>query len=125
LEEALILTPLFAIPLEKTMHITPATKLKGSSNLLTSYRGYVEKNIKKIMYLIIEASETSQNIASFRMRENYFHEHLQENLKNEERFYLQTVIPFDNHVINISDLKRRQEDIPSPNRIKQLKGCWK
>jgi hypothetical protein len=35
------------------------------------------------------------------------------------------VIPFGNHVINISDLKRRQEDLPSPNWIKQLKACWK
>jgi hypothetical protein len=59
------------------------------------------------------------------MRANDFHKHLQTNLKNEERFYLQTMIPFSNHVINISDLKRRQEDLPSPNRIKQLKACWK
>jgi hypothetical protein len=55
LEEALIPTPLFSNPLEKTVPTTPATKLKGSSNLLTSCRGYVEKNIKKIMELITEA----------------------------------------------------------------------
>ena len=35
------------------------------------------------------------------------------------------MIPFANHVINILDLKRRQEDLPSPNLIKQLKACWK
>jgi len=35
------------------------------------------------------------------------------------------VTPFANHVINISDLKGRQEDLPSPNQIKQLKACWK
>ena len=45
LEEALIPTPLFASPLAKTMSSIPATKLKGSSSLLTSCRGYVEKNI--------------------------------------------------------------------------------
>jgi hypothetical protein len=55
LEEALILIPLFASPLAKTVPATLATKLKGSSNLLTSYRGYVEKNINKIMELITEA----------------------------------------------------------------------
>jgi hypothetical protein len=50
---------------------------------------------------------------------------LQANLKNEERFYLEMVIPFGNRVTNMSDLRRRQEDPPSPNRIKQLKTCWK
>jgi hypothetical protein len=37
------------------MPTTHATKLKGSSILLASCRGHVEKNIKKIMELIIEA----------------------------------------------------------------------
>jgi hypothetical protein len=55
LEEALIPTPLFASPSEKIVPATPATKLKGSSSLLTSCRGYVEKNIKKRMELITEA----------------------------------------------------------------------
>jgi hypothetical protein len=68
LEEALILVPLLAIPLEKTVSTTPPAKLKGSSSLLTSCRGYVEKNIKKIMELITQAWETSQNIASLGMR---------------------------------------------------------
>ena len=49
LEEDFILTVVFANPLAKNMLATPANKLKGSSSLLTSCRGYVEKNIKKIM----------------------------------------------------------------------------
>jgi hypothetical protein len=85
----------------------------------------VEKNIKKRMELITQAWETSQNIASLGTRAHALHEHLQVDLKNEERFYLETVIPFGNHVTNMSDLRRRQEDLPSPNRIKQLKACWK
>jgi hypothetical protein len=52
------------------------------------------------------------------------HGHLQTNLKNEERFYEQMVTPFANHAINNSDLKRRQDDLPSPKLIKQLKACW-
>jgi hypothetical protein len=72
LEEAFIATPEFAIPLAKTMPATPATKLKGSSNVLTSCRSVVENNIKKRMQLITEAWETSQNIVSFRKRENDF-----------------------------------------------------
>jgi hypothetical protein len=49
LEEAFIPTAVFSSPLVKTVPATPATKLKGSSSLLTYYRGYVENNIKKIM----------------------------------------------------------------------------
>jgi hypothetical protein len=125
LEEAYIATPVFVSPLAKTMPSTPATNLKGSSSLLTSCRALVEKYIKKRMQLITEAWETSQNIASFRKRANDLHRHLQTNLKNEERLYEQMVTPFANHAINNSDLKRRQEDFPSPKRIKQLKASWK
>ena len=115
LEEALIPMPLLASPLAIAMPTTPAAKLKGFSNLLASCRGYVEKNIKKIMELITQAWETSQGMSSLGTRAHYLHEHLQADLKNEERFYLEMVIPFGNHVINISNLRRRQEDIPSPN----------
>ena len=52
------------------------------------------------------------------------HEHLQMNLKNDQRFYEQMLTPFSNHAIHSSDLKRRQDDLPSPKRIKQLKSCW-
>jgi hypothetical protein len=42
-----------------TTTCTPSTNLKGSSSFLTSCRGYVEKNINKIMELITKALETS------------------------------------------------------------------
>ena len=32
--------------------------------------------------------------------------------------------PFANHTINTSDLKRIQDNLPSPKRTKQLKSCW-
>jgi hypothetical protein len=53
------------------------------------------------------------------------YEHLQVDLKNEERFYLDTHIPFGTHVNNMTKMRRRQEDIPSKNRITQLNACWK
>ena len=34
------------------------------------------------------------------------------------------VTHFSNHAINNSYLKVRQEDLPSPKWIKQLKACW-
>jgi hypothetical protein len=44
---------------------TPNMKLKGSSSLLMVVRKFVEENIKKIMSLIMEAWEVSNNIVSF------------------------------------------------------------
>jgi hypothetical protein len=53
------------------------------------------------------------------------HEHLQANLKNDQRFYEQVMTPFANHAINTLDMKREQENLPSPKRTKQLKASWK
>ena len=75
------------------------------------------------MELVTEAWETSQNIVSFQNRANDLLEHLQENLKNDQHFCEQVSTPFANHAINNSDMKIRQEDLPSPKRIKQLKAC--
>jgi hypothetical protein len=107
------------------MPSTPAAKLKGSSSLLASCRGYVEKNIKKRMELITHAWETSKSMVSLGARAYVLHEHLQGDLKNEEHFYLDMTIPSGIHVDNMIDMRRRQEDLPSPNRITQLNACWK
>jgi hypothetical protein len=128
LEEALIPMPLLASPLAIAMPVTPytpATKLKGSSSFLASCRGYVEKNIKKIMELITEAWETSQIMDSLGRRAHNLLELLQMDLKNEETFYLDTVIPFSFHVNNMADTTRRQHDLPSKSQITQLEACWK
>jgi uncharacterized protein YeeX (DUF496 family) len=50
---------------------------------------------------------------------------LQADLKNEEGFYLDAVVPFGINVTNMTEMRRREEDLPSPNRIKQLNACWK
>jgi hypothetical protein len=94
LEEALIPMPLLASPLAIAMPSTPTTKLKGSSSLLASCRGYVENNIKKIMELITEAWETSQSMASLGTRAHTLLEHLQADLKNEEMFLFRHGHPF-------------------------------
>jgi hypothetical protein len=104
----LIFIPLLASPLAITVSATPTTKLKGHSNLLTSCRGCVESNIKKIMELITQASETSKSIASFGMRAHAFQEYLQVDLKNEEGLYLDTAIPFGINVTNMKEMRRRE-----------------
>jgi hypothetical protein len=60
LEEALMPLPILASPLAIIGPTTPATKLKVSASLLTSTRGYVEKNIKKRKELITEAWDMSK-----------------------------------------------------------------
>jgi hypothetical protein len=125
LEETLMPLPLLTSPLAIVGSATPATKIRGSSSLLTSSRCYVENNITKRMALIKEAWEISKNMISFDSRVHAFLEYLQTNLINEEGFYLDVMVPFGIKVSNISDLKRREEDLPSPSRIKQLNACWK
>jgi hypothetical protein len=51
-------------------------------------------------------------------------EHLQTNLKNDQRFCEQVLTPFSNHAINTSELKRIQDNLPSPKRTKKVKSCW-
>jgi hypothetical protein len=117
--------PLFSTPLVMIEPTTPMIKLKRSSILLTSARGYVEKNIKRRMELITKAWEMSKNMVSFGTRAHAFHEYLQEDLKNEQGFYLDAVFPFGFEVTSMKESIRRQEDLPSVDRIDQLNTCWK
>jgi hypothetical protein len=112
--------PLFSTPLEMIRPTAPAAKLKGSTNLLTSARGYVEKNIKRRMELIIGAWEMSKSMVSFGTIAHVFHEYLQAYVKNEQGFYLDAVVPFGVKVTGMTKFRRREEDLPSPNRIDQL-----
>jgi hypothetical protein len=77
------------------------------------------------MALITKAWEVSKNIVSFGLRAHSFHAYLQVDLKNEEGFYLDVVLPFGNKFSNMTELRRREEGLPSPSWIKQLNMCWK
>jgi hypothetical protein len=46
-------------------------------------------------------------------------------LKNEQGFYLDAAVPFGVKVTNMMELRKGEEDLPTPNRIKQLNACWK
>jgi hypothetical protein len=50
---------------------------------------------------------------------------MQVDIKNEEGLYTNFVLPFGIKVSNMMRLRRREEDLPSPNQIKQLNVCWK
>jgi hypothetical protein len=77
LEEALIPMTLLVNPSVIVMLATPTANLKGSSSLLTSCRGYVENNMKKIMELVTKAWERSQTINSLGTRAHSLLKNLQ------------------------------------------------
>jgi hypothetical protein len=106
------------------VHATTVAKMKVSSTLLACSRSLVENNINKRMHLVTEAWETSQNLVSFGKKENDFLEHLEANFKNDHHFCEQVLTHFSNYAINTSELKRRQEKIPSPKQTKKVKACW-
>jgi hypothetical protein len=85
----------------------------------------VENNIKKIMELITEAWEISKSMVSFGTKAHNFYEYLQEDLKNDKCFYLNVVVLFGVRVTNMIELRRREEDLPPSNCIKQLNSCYK
>jgi hypothetical protein len=125
LEDAFIPMPLLVDPLAIAMPSTPGPNVKSSSTLLVSCRGYVENNIKKRVELVTKAWKISQTITSLGTKSHILLELLQAKLKDEENFFLKTVIPFGKIVNNMTETKRREEDLPSKNRIGQLNACWK
>jgi hypothetical protein len=112
LEDTLMPLSLLANPLKIVGPSTPAAKLKESSSLLTSSMIYVEKNIKKRMALITKAREILKNMVSFGSRAHAFHAYFKTDLRNEEVFYLDVVLPFGNKVSNMIELRRTEEDFP-------------
>jgi hypothetical protein len=129
LECALMPPPIFVSPIAsiqsgRNPNGTPELKLKGTSSLLAAIRRFVGENIKKRMSLILEAWDVGNNIVSFGSKLNNLREYLQADLNNEEGFYKDVVITFILKVSGMTELKRKEEDLPSPTRIKQLKACW-
>jgi hypothetical protein len=89
-------------------------KLKGTSNLLVAARRFVGENIKKKIVLILEAWDVGNNIISFGSKLNNLREYLQDDFDNEEGFYKDVVITFILKVSGMTELKRKEEHLPSP-----------
>jgi hypothetical protein len=84
----------------------------------------VEENIKKRMSLIMQSWDVGSNIVSFGSKLNSFRDILQGGYKHEEVFYKDEVTTFYFKVSNMTKMKIKEENLPSPTRIKQLKACW-
>jgi len=93
--------PILSSPLKMVKPTTQDIKLKGSSSFIIVVQIYVEKNIKKRISLIIEVWEVYKK-KTFNSRAHDFHEYLQVDLKNEERFYTNVVLPFGIKVSNMT-----------------------
>jgi hypothetical protein len=74
----------------------------------------LEKILKKKMSIILEAWDIGNNIISFGSKLNNLREYLQDDLYYEEDFYKDVVITFILKVSGLTELKRKEEDLPSP-----------
>jgi hypothetical protein len=66
----------------------------------------------------------ANNFISLGSRITNLRQYLQDDLENDEEFYKGVVTTFVMKVSNMSELKRKEEDLPSIVHIKQLKACW-
>jgi hypothetical protein len=98
--------------------------LKGTSSLLAAIRRYIGENIKKRMSLILETWDLASSFVSLGSKIQNFREYLQADLRNDKGFYKDAFITFSLKVSGMTKLKRKEEDFPSPTRMKQLKACW-
>jgi hypothetical protein len=130
LENALMPPPIFSNPIA-TMHpwesfygmTKSSSRLRGTLSLLIIFKRYVEENIKTIMSLILEARESKNNFVCLGSRITNFRQYLQADLENDEELCKGVVSTFIAKVSSVSELQRKEEDLPSPIRIKQLKAC--
>jgi hypothetical protein len=131
LESTLMPPPIFSTLVStvqpwKSSDKTPESslRLKGTSSLLVAVRHYIGENIKKRMSLILETWDLASNFVSLGSKIQNFREYLQADLKNDEGFYKDVVITFVLKISGMTELKRKEEDFPSPTCVKQLKACW-
>jgi hypothetical protein len=99
-------------------------KWKGSSSLLQAIRKYVGDEIQKRIDLIQEIWELAQSSTNFAARITNFKEYLQKDLENDEGFYKDIVGTFSAKVSSLSDIHRREKNLPSNIWMKQINACW-
>jgi hypothetical protein len=76
------------------------------------------------MSLILEAWDLATNLVSLGSNITNLREYLKVDLLNDKGFYKDVVIKFVLKISCMIELKRKEEDIPSPTHVKQLKACW-
>jgi hypothetical protein len=131
LENALMSPSIFAKPLAFVQpRMNPdglpesSSKWRRTTGLLVVVRKFVEEKTQKRMSLILEAWDIGNNIMTFGSKPHNFKEYLQADFENDESFYKNQFTTFIMKTMNMTELKRKEENFPSQARVKQLKACW-
>jgi hypothetical protein len=98
--------------------------LKVASILLTTIRKYAANNINKRVILNLDDREVATSSTSVSVMILNIKEYLQKDLENDEHFYMEDVNTFSARISSMSDVHRREQNIPSKVRIKQIDACW-
>jgi hypothetical protein len=101
-----------------------SNKYKVSSSLLQSIRKYVGDGIQKRMDLIQEIWDLTQNATNIATRISHFKEYLKKDLENGEGFYNYVVGTFSTRISSLSDIHKREHNLPSNTRMKKISACW-
>jgi hypothetical protein len=75
---------------------------------------FVEENIKKRMSLIMQPWDVGSSIVYFGSKINAFRDFLQGEYEHEEGFYKYVVTTFVLKVSNMTEMKIKEEYLPSP-----------
>jgi hypothetical protein len=94
-------------------------RLKGTSSLLVATRHYVQQNIKKIMYLILNTWDLASSFVSLGSWIQNTREYLKADIENDEGFFKDGLATFIMKVSTMTEYERKQEDLPSQDQIKQ------
>jgi len=68
--------------------------------------------------------ELATNSATLSTRVFHFKEYLQKDFENDEIFYKEVVGTFSTKVLILSDIHRRDQNLPSKSRLEQINACW-
>jgi hypothetical protein len=101
LENSLLQRPLFFEPVVSIQPLysledilEASSRLKGSSILLNTVRKYIGDNILEMIALILEIWELATSSTTLSTRIVHFKEYLQKDLENDEIFYKELWVPF-------------------------------
>jgi hypothetical protein len=98
--------------------------VRKSSKSLRGIKLYIVESIHKRLNIISQAWEVSSSLRDFSQRITTFMEYLKKDLEHDESFYKKSLSTFNAWVSSLNDYHRNQQNLPSNNRIKQLKLGW-
>jgi hypothetical protein len=87
-------------------------------------RKYVKDEFKKRVDLIQEIWDLAQTTTIFSTRIPNLKEYLQNDLENNEEFYKESLNTFSSKVSSLTDIHRREKNLPSNTRMKHIKAYW-